>query len=146
MFSSLESQGLTMGGDGSDPTQGMEVSTVKDKQFAKEDLIDDQSELMAALYYHGGSVDEVSDANSNLNKIIYYSDQDGTVVPKKEQKAAEKIKRQKVVKSTQRTYTKPADREVTIITNTDVYNREITKVEVDPIPGEQTPLGPDAFF
>merc|ERR1711966_282818 len=53
MFTSLESQGLTMGGDGSDPELGMEVETIKQTQYSKEDLIDDQSILMAALYYHG---------------------------------------------------------------------------------------------
>ena len=39
--------------------------------------------------------------NSNLNKIIYYSDKDGEVVTRKEKKAAQKIKRKKVVKSKQ---------------------------------------------
>ena len=144
MFSSLESEGLTMGGDGSDASEGMEVDIVKNEQVAQEDLIDTQSELMAALYYHGGTIDDVSDANSNLNKIIYFSEENGTPVAKEKKTAAAKIIRSKVVRNT-RTYTKPSEREVEIITNTDVYNQKITKVRVKPIPGQQTPLGPDAF-
>ena len=136
MFSSLESQGLTMGGDGSDPSTGMEVTTIKDKQFSKEDLIDDQSSLMAALYYHGGSTDEVSDANSNLNKIIYYSDKDGTVETREAKKAAEKIKRAKVVKSKQVYTPLPTS-------NTDLDSQGKQKTAVTR--GVQVPLGPGDF-
>jgi hypothetical protein len=99
---------------------------------------------MAALYYHGGTIDDVSDANSNLNKIIYFSEENVTPVAKEKKTAAAKIIRSKVVRNT-RTYIKPSEREVEIITNTDVYNQKITKVRVKPIPGQQTPLGPDAF-
>lgn len=120
-----------MGGDGSDPTLGMEVETIKQTQYSKEDLIDDQSILMAALYYHGGSIDEVSDANSNLNKIIYYSDIDGKVVDKKEKKAALKIKRKKVVKSKQK-YQLP-------ISNTDLDDQGRQQQAVHR--GVQVPLG-----
>jgi len=104
MFESLESQGLTMGGDGVDPELGIEVETDKNTQEAIEDLIDRMSQLMGTIYYTGGTIDEVNDANSTLNKIIYYSEADGTPVPKSEKAAAAKPLAQKVIKRRTQNY------------------------------------------
>ena len=109
---------------------------VRGPEINKDDLIIIQSELMAALYYHGGSNDEVSDANSNLNKIIYYSDKDGTVETREAKKAAEKIKRAKVVKSKQVYAPLPTS-------NTDLDSQGKQKTAVTR--GVQVPLGPGDF-
>ena len=139
MFASLESEGLVMGGDGIDPNEGMEVQSQNDQQENQLDLIDTQSDLMAGLYYTGGTISDISDANTNLNKIIYYSEADGTAPPRTEVQAAAKIKRAAVIRSTQ-TYTPPP----LPINKTDIDENGQQKRAVNN--GNQIPLGVGDMF
>lgn len=142
MFESLESQGLTMGGDGLDPNLGTEVATDKNKQEALEDLIERMSRLMGTIYYTGGTIDEINDANSTLNKIIYYSLADGTPDPKSEKAAAAKPITQKVIKSRSTQQYDPIKIGLgTSNTDIDSSGRQTRDAQ-----GYQVPLGPEDMF
>ena len=137
MFASLESEGLTMGGDGIDPNTGMKVATTLEKQVHKDDLIDIQSSLMAGLYYTGGTVDDIADANSNLNKIIYYSEEDGTAVKAEEKIADAKRKiNKRVVRAPQ------VEGKLGYNAKTDIVDGRQTAVGVG---GNMVPFGPEDF-